>query len=620
MKKNIFFLVLFSFLFGCSKNKEIQEIKPVNPTEEQTDDEDEKTDVSYSYPAASWTAIYASGKSLGFEDKYPSLRKNKTVGIFYFIWQGAHGYDQHEDHSDVQVPSSIDVNSPYDNSVFLKENPEDPQYGPVHAFHHWGKPYLDYYVANDSWVIRKHAQMLSDAGVDVIFLDVSNGYTYQNVVDNLCTQYMAMRKEGNKTPQIAFLTRTKEVVKRLYDNFYCAESQYSDLWFYWKGKPLILCTEEIGYTMASFFTIRNCWFNSNGSWFGNGLNKWTWGDYYPQKPGKNSSTLTEEISVLPATHPTSNIGRSHDENSEPVNPSAETTAKGIYFDLQCKRALSVDPELVFITGWNEWMAMRFKASTTTSSFLGKSLSIGDTYFVDQYDPEYSRDLEPMEGGFGDNYYYYMVNFIRQYKGVKKVDPVSEYQIITIDGDMSDWGNVKKVYTDNKGDIFPRSHYGYGLRVGTLTNNTGRNDIVTSKVSSDGENLYFYVKTNNAITSWDGDNWMRLFVSVAGVKADNWEGFQYVINNKVNGESSTTLEKSTEGWNWEKVSNISYKLSNSEMEISVPLSLLGITNSDDFTIDFKWVDNAVTSGDIQECMRDGDSAPNGRFRYRYCFKK
>ena len=48
--------------------------------------------------------------------------------------------------------------------------------------------------------------------------------------------------------------------------------------------------------------------------------------------------------------------------------------------------------------------------------------------------------------------------------------------------------------------------------------------------------------------------------------------------------------------------------------------LGITNPNEFTLDFKWIDNAVNDSDIQECLSDGDSAPNGRFRYRYQFKK
>ena len=30
-------------------------------------------------------------------------------------------------------------------------------------------------------------------------------------------------------------------------------------------------------------------------------------------------------------------------------------------------------------------------------------------FVDQFDQEHSRDIEPMKGGHGDNYYYQMVD-------------------------------------------------------------------------------------------------------------------------------------------------------------------------------------------------------------------
>ena len=68
-------------------------------------------------------------------------------------------------------------------------DPADIPFGPGGAMHHWGKPYLDYYVSNDTWVIRRHAQMLSEAGVDVIFIDVTNGYAYLPVVRTLCDVY-----------------------------------------------------------------------------------------------------------------------------------------------------------------------------------------------------------------------------------------------------------------------------------------------------------------------------------------------------------------------------------------------------------------------------------------------
>ena len=50
----------------------------------------------------------------------------------------------------------------------------------------------------------------------------------------------------------------------------------------------------------------------------------------------------------------------------------------------------MDPEFVFVTGWNEWIAQRFLNEGGTS-MLGRKLAKGETFFVDQYSQEYSRD-------------------------------------------------------------------------------------------------------------------------------------------------------------------------------------------------------------------------------------
>ena len=54
-----------------------------------------------------------------------------------------------------------------------------------------------------------------------------------------------------------------------------------------------------------------------------------------------------------------------------------------------------DPQFMFITGWNEWFAGRF------DEFNGIRQPL---MFVDEFDEEHSRDIEPMKGGHGDNYY------------------------------------------------------------------------------------------------------------------------------------------------------------------------------------------------------------------------
>ena len=78
-------------------------------------------------------------------------------------------------------------------------------------------------------------------------------------------------------------------------------------------------------------------------------------------------------------------------------------------------------------------------------------------------------------------------------------------------------------------------------------------------------------------------------------------------------------KSLNGWNWQKIADLDYRVAGNELVVAVPAQAIGIANANDFAIDFKWIDNAVEEGDIQECLGRRRRA-DGRFRYRYQFKK
>ena len=66
----------------------------------------------------------------------------------------------------------------------------------MHSFHHWGESKWGFYLPDDEWVVRKNGQLLADAGVDVIVIDITNGYTYQHNYEEICRVYTAMRAEG----------------------------------------------------------------------------------------------------------------------------------------------------------------------------------------------------------------------------------------------------------------------------------------------------------------------------------------------------------------------------------------------------------------------------------------
>ena len=62
------------------------------------------------------------------------------------------------------------------------------------------------------------------------------------------------------------------------------------------------------------------------------------------------------------------------------------------------------PKIVGVAWWNEWAAQRLEVEP------------GKYIFTDTYNQEYSRDIEPMEGGHGALYYEWLCSYISAYKG------------------------------------------------------------------------------------------------------------------------------------------------------------------------------------------------------------
>lgn len=237
-----------------------------------------------------WSAVDALGRTIDPDD-YPAPRDDRQVGIFYFLWLGCHGYDTPANGNDVAMPTDADTLSPFDNSLLTKHNPDYPAFGPPATMHHWSEPHFGYYLSNDEWVMRHHAQLLGDAGVDVIFFDVTNGYTYLPIVEKLCAVYEDIRSKGGRTPQVAFILNSNPAatLAAIYDGFY-KPRRHPELWYERDGKPLILVPEDAATDEhRDFFTIRRAWFASHpaaeGEWFDDGRDRWTWGDYYPQQAG-----------------------------------------------------------------------------------------------------------------------------------------------------------------------------------------------------------------------------------------------------------------------------------------------------------------------------------------------
>jgi len=555
--------------------------------------------------ADTWVATDGLGRSLPGYDQVGPPRKERFVGIFYFLWLGQHGTD-----------------GPYDITKILAAHPDamtrptSPPWGPAGHYHHWGEPLFGYYLSDDAWVLRKHAQMLADAGVDVVIFDVTNQVTYRKSYEALGRVFSEVRRDGGRAPQIAFLCPfwdPPKVVSKLYRDLY-EPGLFPELWFRWKGKPLILADPaKVDPKVRDFFTFRK----PQPDYFKGptGPDEWGWLEIAPQHVFRNAAGEAEQMTVgiaqngsgkrLCALSESNTYGRSWHAGAKDPRPDAVN--HGLNFAEQWERALKVDPQFIFITGWNEWIAMRL------SEFNKVRLPV---MFVDQFTQEYSRDIEPMKRGHEDYYYYQMVSYIRRYKGVREAPKAGGPRTIAIDGRFDDWADVQPEYRDDRGDTLHRNHPGYdGVR--RYINRTGRNDLVALKVAYDADRLYFYARTAQPITSHRGARWMMLFIDVDNDRRTGWEGYDFVVNRRVEGASSTVLEHSTGGGRWTRSAKLAYRVRDRELELAVGREALGFGREATAPrFDFKWADNTPRMGNILSFTVDGDAAPNGRFNYRF----
>ena len=334
--------------------------------------------------------------------------------------------------------------------------------------------------------------------------------------------------------------------------------------------------------------------------------------------GRDANGKFEELSVCLGHHPATSKGRSYVNGSEPntkkndFNFSLEGSGEGKCFEFQFNAASSFDPTVMLITGWNEWIAgcdhnnsNRFFAQTSVKGYM----------YIDQFNPEFSRDAEPMrlrDGvGFGDNYYYQMCDYIRKFKGIGKTTEASGQKSIKL-SDISTWDDVGPEYKDNIGDTALRNTVSYDSEYRYI-NGTGRNDIDYAKVSQDTENLYFLVKCVADIETDDKENFMNLFINADGDITTGWEGYDYIINRNRN-EKTVSVERFTDGFKSEKTGEAEYYIDGQYMALKLNKSVIGASELKSFT--FKWADNSTASGNVMEFMDLGDAAPNDRFSYSY----
>jgi len=546
------------------------------------------------------------GRILPEHEEVGDIRGNRNVGMFYFLWQGDNASKTSEQKWDLSkiIPSHPEVLEKGDH-----ENWGSRQRG---RYYFWGEPIYGYYRGDDYWVHLRNMQLLTDAQVDFLIIDATNTLIYEEQSDALMRAIRTLQQQGRNPPKIVYYTNTEsgKTMQKIYDAFYRSDApiRYPETWYYMEGKPLIIGrTKEVdGKEFQPFFTFRE------SQWPNEPIqdNGWPWIDFIrPQHVYKNRRGEREIINVSVCQHPDpgagmggsafygnkNNWGRSY-RNGNPGNPEKDILY-GYNFQEQWDYALQQDVPFVFITGWNEWIAGRWGSTDGNPEH---------SYFCDQADPEYSRDIEPtMTAGLKDNYYMQMVANIRKYKGMNPVQKAGKEKSIK---GWNNWEEVTPVYTDYKEDTEKRDHPSAVINPHIqYTNTTGRNDFTILKVARDRKTIYFLAETAKPIINSNDEQWMRLYINSDRDHTTGWMGYDFRIN------AGTHLQQYTDG-QWKTISKITVKTEGNKLMYSFPLKTIS-GRKGELNFEFKWSDNMQTE-DPMDWYINGDVAPEGRFNYIY----
>ena len=562
-------------------------------------------------------------------------KDDKTLARFYWTWHTKDTASQGAVNTTELLKQYPDAKNDYEHEAWVGTG----------RYCFWNEPIYGFYTTEDPWVLRKQAELLANAGVDVIFADNTNGgYTWRESYFVLYpTWESAMKNGGVDVPKVSYLlpfgahSGAKSQANIIYHDIY-KPGLYQDLWFYWDDKPMLMGLKnavpdgDIGTEIKNFFTWRAG--QPEYRVAETAAKTWGWLSVYPQAlysikgPAGVRNGLIEQMSVgvavnhnyvtkeITAMNGENVMGRSYTsdypDRYEKEGPSASLW--GYQFAEQFNYALEIDPEVIFVTGWNEWHAWR-----QPDPWGGANSKVNNA-LVDQFDNEHSRDLEPTKGELKDHYYYQFVNFARQYKGANSIPEPSLNATIDLGAGQAQWKDVAPYYGSYANNVGDRKSSGYGNLKYTET--SGRNDLIGAQVARDDAYVYFNVECAENITPYTDNLWMTLYID-CDQNNQGWETFEYVINKSAASADTVVLEKFTgNGYESTKVADCAYVVDGRYMTVKIAKSDLGLSGND-YTINFSWTDNVHDegdyekfSGDIMDFYISGDVAPGARFKYSF----
>ena len=554
-------------------------------------------------------------------------KEKREVGIFYFVWLGQ--------------PMATDI---YDVSKIISEHGKDVVFheeggeiSPNGQAHWWSQPLYGYYNSADDWIIRKHLELLTDAGVDFLIFDTTNCVLYEMVVTKIMKTVQELRDAGWKAPQVCFYTHSRSIqtIQNIYAKFY-ESGQYEDSWYKVDGKPMIIGyvaawkdkqeawsrgdksydPGDLSQELRDFFFIKEaCWPNDAHTEDSFPYTEWV----YPQP--LNGNTMNVSVATHPMvpfsfslTHENwGNWGRGFDVKTG--TNVHDDIYKGTFFQSEWETVFASDPqpEILMVTGWNEWIAYKQPYG-------------GEYMLCDNVDMEYSRDIEPMKGGYEDAYFIQMITNIRKYKYNSADGVIADnvYKTIDLNGPDGEWDDVKAVYRPVVTDNIPRDFDG-GAPTVHYDAPAADNNIISVKLTNDSSYLYFRIECDGPVNITGKSQWMNIFIGTGSPSMKGWESYEYAIgrvrDDLTASSGRAAVEKLSADFTGTNAGEAEYVVRDNTVIYKIPFKALGIkaSGSAAYRIYFKVADGVDDPAEIMDYYSGGKSLPMGRLSYEYKFR-
>lgn len=597
--------------------------------------------------------------------------KKRDVGIFYVTWhtRGCHNGEP---------PYTGDVTKILEANPATRIDGTDEHWG-KHGSYHWGEPELGYFLSADPYVIRHDVSALSDAGVDVLILDVTNSVRYWEEWEQLFKILEEMKGQGQRVPKFCFWVFNGIPVycaQEIYDKLY-RTGRYKDLWYCRDGKPLLLYNADPHYDstgnprygklknylydpaaaadagnphhadtlytqefiddypqyIKDFFSLRNMWwgyYKWDGKRFLGGEDNWSFGldlgdtqvqGLSPRERTSRHKGELEEIAVTPAQHPVWLVGKSwRIGTGEPQLDEHDMPVPTYVPELGKVMPNPTDYGIYFQDRWDE-------AIGVDPSFI---------YLNDWSEWTAGKFLQNPRVTFmrrpATNYYFvdqYNKEFNRTIGPMKGGHTDNYYMQMAANirrykgvrpvprnhGYFSSWDALAVEYRDTRGDTAHRDFDGYS---GLHYRDTlGRNDILLTKVGVSRRDVMFRVSAAGELTKPEPQGWMLLFIDADADHSTGWNGYDYMVQDgKLLRAAAVNADGSAE---WKPVASVATLIDGKDFYVSIPRKLIGAKGRS-VAFDFKWADNPADLKSPIGLALGGDTAPNRRFNYRFLWSR